>query len=248
MDIISSTQNRLVKLARSLVNKKFRTETGLFLVEGVNLLRDMPSYVPVEFVFATEARMQEAKAMFASRKVSEGLFSVSDAVMEAVADTSSPYGIVAVCKIPTVEFKLPESNALLLDGVSDAGNIGTILRTAVACGFSDVYMLDTADVYSPKLIRASLGALFKARVYTIDESQAVLLMQSCNSAVLDMSGQNILKSKVQAPVLFVAGSEAHGVRDRLKHEAKQVFSLPMKNQIESLNVAVAAAVAMYQTV
>ncbi|MDE7372613.1 MAG: RNA methyltransferase [Clostridia bacterium] len=248
MEIITSTQNRLVKLARSLSERKFRVETGLFLVEGVNLLRDMPKDTAVEFVFATESRYSEASEMFAGRSVKEGIIPVSDAVMNSVSDTASPYGIAAVCKIPSVQFEIPSGNALLLDGVSDPGNVGTIMRTAAACGFCEVFALNSADIYSPKVIRATLGALFKIKVCVIDEEQALTLMRNCNSAVLDMGGKSLLDSRIPSPILFVAGSEAHGVRESLKREAKNVFSLPMKNQIESLNVAVATAVAMYQTV
>ena len=248
MEIISSTQNRLVKLARSLAQKKFREETGLFLVEGINLLRDMPCDVEVQFAFATERRFDEAQEIFAGKNVADGVYAVSDAVMQSVADTLNPYGIAAACKMPKREFKLPKGNALLLDGVSDPGNIGTILRTAAACGFCDVYLLNTADFYSPKVVRSTLGALFKSRVYEIDENEALELMQKNNSAILDMNGKNILSAKPQAPILFVAGSEAHGVRESLKNAAKQSYSLPMKNNIESLNVAVATAVAMYQTI
>ena len=248
MEIITSTQNKLVKLARSLAERKFRVETGLFLAEGVNLLRDMPNDVAVEFVLATEGRYDEASEIFADRSVKEGIICVSDAVMKSVSDTSSPYGIVAVCKIPSVQFEMPKGNALLLDGVSDPGNVGTIMRTAGACGFCEVYALNGTDIYSPKVIRATLGALFKIKACVIDEEQAITLMRNCNSAVLDMGGKNLLESKIQSPILFVAGNEAHGVRESLKREAKNVYSLPMKNQIESLNVAVATAVAMYQTV
>lgn len=248
MEIITSRQNKFVKLARSLAERKFRAETGLFLAEGVNLLRDMPRNVSVYAVFATESRYGEAADMFRDHSVDEGVICVSDEVMKSISDTASPYGIMAICKISQVDFAFPKGNALLLDGVSDPGNIGTILRTSAACGFCEIYALETADVYSPKVIRATLGALFRLKVISVDEVQAVDLVRECNSAVLDMGGKNILDEKIKSPVLFIAGSEAHGVRDVLKREAKTAYSLPMKNQIESLNVAVAAAVAMYQTV
>ena len=90
--------------------------------------------------------------------------------------------------------------------------------------------------------------MFKVKVYSVDEAQALKLMRECDSCVLDMGGQSILNEKINSSVMFVSGSEAHGVRETLKREAKRVYSLPMKNQIESLNVAVATAVAMYQTV
>ncbi len=261
MQIITSTKNQFVKEARSLSQKKFRNQTGLFLVEGINLLRDMPSSVQIKYVLAIPQRENEVEEIFSSKSsdlntnatqsvdfTRAQVYYVSDDVMAYVADTVSPYGICAVCTIPKTEFSLPQGNALLLDGVSDPGNLGTIFRTAAACGFCDVYLLDTADIYSPKVVRATLGGLFKVRAIEVNLDEAISLMRGTNSAVLDMGGQNILTNKAVSPVLFVAGNEAHGVRQQLRDEAKNVYSLPMKNNIESLNVAVATAVAMYQTI
>ncbi len=253
--IITSTKNQYVKQARSLAQKKFRNETGLFLVEGINLIKDMPSTVQIEYAFATLQRQEEAMSIFGAERNGADFFYtraqvyyVSEEVMAYIADTVSPYGICAVCKIPVLPFAMPKGNALLLDGVSDPGNLGTIFRTAAACDFCDIYLLDTADIFSPKVVRATLGGLFKVRAYEIDEAQAIELLRNTNSAVLDMDGANILENKPKNSVLLVSGNEAHGVRDVLRKEAKRVYSLPMKNQIESLNVAVATAVAMYQTV
>lgn len=218
------------------------------MVEGINLLRDMPRSVEVAYAFATEARLDEAKEILAERDGAE-LFAVTQAVMESISDTVSPYGIAAACRIPTVGYRKPAGKALLLDGVSDPGNLGTILRTAAACDFSDAYVLDCADAYSPKVIRATLGALFKVRVYEVNEEQAISLVRETDSAALDMRGENILTARVTGdPLLFIAGNEAHGVREVIKKEAKRTYSLPMKNGMESLNVAVATAVAMYRTV
>jgi len=248
VEVIASTQNKFVKTARSLAQKKFRNETGLFLVEGINLLRDMPTSVEIAYIFATEARLDEAKSIMAEREGAE-IFAVTQAVMESISDTVTPYGIAAVCRIPTVGVLRPVGKALLLDGVSDPGNLGTILRTAAACDFCDVYALDCADVYSPKVIRATLGALFKVRVCEVTENQAISLVRETDSAALDMSGENILNARVTGePLLFIAGNEAHGVREIIKREAKKTYSLPMKNGMESLNVAVATAVAMYRTI
>ena len=257
-EIITSTKNQFVKKARSLSQKKFRKESGLFLVEGANVIKDMPSSVEVEYVLATLQRQDEVERSFGKERsgiscevlafTRAQVYYVSDEVMQYVADTVSPYGIVAICKMPSTEFAMPKGNAVLLDGVSDPGNLGTILRTAAACGFNDVYLLDTADVFSPKVVRATLGGLFKVRATVITLDEAIDLMRCTNSAILDMNGINILTNKAVSPVLFVAGNEAHGVRAELRKEAKIAYSLPMKNDIESLNVAVATAVAMYQTI
>lgn len=128
--------------------------------------------------------------------------------MEYVADTVSPYGICAVCKMPMNDFAMPCGNALLLDGVSDPGNLGTIFRTAAACGFCDIYLLDTADIYSPKVVRATLGTLFKVRACQIDEEQAISLCKSTSSAVLDMDGENILENKPKTPIFVCIGQRS----------------------------------------
>ncbi len=245
VEIIASTKNQYVKLAKSLAQKKFRLDTGLFLAEGANLIKDMPDWVEIEFVFVVEQRLGEI-ADIISRGVK--VYQVSEQIMQNISNTVTPYGIIAVCKMPKREFALPKGNALLLDGVSDPGNVGTIFRTAAACGFNDIYLLDSVDIYSPKVVRSTLGGLFKVNAYEIDLYMAIELIQSTNSAVLDMDGVNILDSKVASPVTFIVGNEAHGVRDILCDHAKTVYSLPMQNDIESLNVAVATAVAMYQTV
>ena len=266
-------QNKVVKEVRRLADKKFRNTTGLFLLEGINLIKDLPYSIEVEYYICTQSRAQELDIPISQRlngtvkneggadgasygenishtrvsRTRAQVYCVSDEVMQSISDTVTPYGIAAVCKQNDAPFALPKGNALLLDGVSDPGNVGTIFRTAAACGFEDIYLLDCADVYSPKVVRATLGSLFKVRYYRIDCEQALTLTRQTNSAVLDMNGTNILSAPPKSPVLFIAGSEAHGVSDMLKGEAKRTYSLPMKNDIESLNVAVATSVAMYQT-
>lgn len=246
VQIVSSAKNQYVKQAKSLAQKKFRCELGLFLAEGANLIKDMPKDVETEYVFTTKERRDETLRLFDENTTQ--IFVVSDDVMRHISDTVTPYGIIAVCKIPTTKFAMPSGNALLLDGVCDPGNIGTIFRTAAACGFCEIYLLDTADIYSPKVVRSTLGGLFKVKAYEVDEKQAIALADGLNSVALDMRGENIFKNKVESPTLFVLGSEAHGVRSELKEHVKNTYSLPMKNDIESLNVAVAAAIAMYQTI
>lgn len=244
-EIITSSQNQYVKEVRSLATKKFRDKSGLFVVEGGNIFKDLKDGVEVEYILATEEREAEVENLLVYTRAR--VYYVTDGIMKSLSDTVTPYGIIAVLKKLEREFCIPHGNALLLDGVSDPGNIGTIIRTAVARGFQDIYLCDTADVYSPKVVRATLGGLFKANLYEIDEAQAEMLLSETNSAVLDMDGEDITTADICTPVLFVAGNEAHGVRKNFSDRAKRVLSLPMKNNVESLNVAVATAVAMYQT-
>lgn len=245
MDIITSTQNKTVKLARSLAEKKFREHAGLFLVEGVNIVKDLPADAEVEFVLVAEGRQAESAELLACTRAQ--VYYVSEAVMKSLSDTVTPYGFAAAVRIPRREFALPAGNALILDGVSDPGNLGTIIRTAAATGFDDVYLLDCADPYAPKTVRASMGGVFRVRLFKVDEQQAVEVAGNRNSVALDMAGEYITDSRPVQPVVYIAGSEAHGIRKSLLDAAKRVIALPMKNGMESLNVAVATAVAIYQT-
>ncbi|MBR7162928.1 MAG: RNA methyltransferase [Clostridia bacterium] len=230
---------------RSLRDKKFRKQSGLFVVEGGNIFKDMPDGLSVEYILATEERLDEVQKLIFSTRVC--VYVVSESVMKSLSDTVTPYGLIAVLKTPQVEFSMPKGNALLLDGVSDPGNMGTIIRTAAARGFEDIYLLDCVDVYSPKVVRATLGGLFKVRLCEVDESEAIALLDNLNSAVLDFGGEDLTKAEINSPILIVTGSEAHGVRDSVLAHSKRILTLPMTNGIESLNAAVATAVAMYQT-
>lgn len=217
------------------------------MTEGKNLLKDLPPHVEIEFILTTAERFDEANALSKAHGEAK-VFAAADGLIKSVADTQTPYGIIAVCKIPSAEFSLPMGNAILLDGVADPGNVGTIFRTAAACDFKDIYLVDSADIYSPKVVRATLGGLFKVNAHVIDADVAADLIRSTNSAVLDMDGENLLSTKIDKPILFIAGNEAHGVRQEFKQIAKKTYSLPMQNGVESLNVAVASAVAMFRTI
>lgn len=246
MDVITSTRNGTVKLFRSLSDKKFRKSEGLFPVEGGNILKDIPSSADVRFVLATPEREEEARARFAGSGTQ--VFVVSDDVMKSVSDTVTPYGLAAAVGLPKKGFSAPQGNALLLDGVSDPGNLGTLLRTAAATGFGDVYLLGCTDAYAPKAVRASMGGIFRARVFEASEEEALSLVRATNSYALDMAGEDIFSAPLSTPCLLVAGSEAHGVRESLLSACAGVRALPMTDGMESLNVAVAASVAMYAAI
>lgn len=244
MEVITSTSNQYVKLARSLSQKKFRDESDLFVVEGVNILKDMPA-LRVEFFLVDEEKVESFASI--TQKFAAPVYLVQSRIFSAVSDTVSPQGIIAVVKQKILDFTLPDGNALVLDKVADAGNLGTILRTAAAADFSSVYMLECADFYSPKVVRASMGGIFKIKCYNVNESEALSVISATQSYALDMEGKPLSQLKKSSPITLIGGSEAQGIRESLMQAAKQIVSLPMENNMESLNVAVALAVAMYST-
>ena len=244
MDFITSSQNQFVKLATSLQDKKGRDSNKLFLAEGVNLLKDMPNNVVVKYIFTTKERLEEATKLN-NRYKDSILYCVSSQILEKISDTKTPYGIIAVCEKFGYEFELPKFNALLLDNISDAGNLGTIIRTAAAADFKYIYLYNCVDIFSPKVVRATLGGLFKVQFYDTSLVEALEVVSKTNSIALDMNGENIQKKDIKAPVTLVMGSEAHGISSNIKEKVEKTISIPMKNNIESLNVSIAAAIAMY---
>lgn len=244
MDIISSNSNKYVKLLKSLSDKKSRDENGLFLAEGERLIKDMPSDYSTEFMLVAQNKLDEFSYLTAGKK----FFATTESVIKYACDTVTPSGIVAAVKKVSRPFELPRSNALLLDSLQDSGNVGTIIRTAVSCGFDDIYLYRCADAFSPKAVRASMSGIFKARVYEVNYGECKTLLTGTNSYALDMDGDNLFKANLIGKVVFVAGSEAHGVSDEIKSLCKGSVALPMGNNMESLNVAVATGVAMYYTI
>lgn len=241
MDIITSTSNEKVKAVRKLDNKKFRREAGLFVVEGVNIIKDMPSSVTVGSFFVAEGIYNEVESIISAYNAP--VYVVSESVLKSISDTVTPAGLIAVVKIP--EPKVSGGNMLILDGVSDSGNLGTIIRTAAAANFNDLFLVNCADAYSGKVVRATMGGIFKVNIFDISLSEAVEILKGYDSYALDMGGKSITVFKPEAPIAIVLGSEAHGVTDTLLSACRHIASIPMLNQMESLNVAVAGAIAMY---
>ena len=237
MERIESVNNERVKRIVALKDKSERRKTGLFVVEGYNNIKDCP--IKAEELFVCS---DFDKAL----PVCDNVYYVSRRVADKISDTVTTQGIFGIYRIPDTSVKAPVgTKTIVLDGISDSGNIGTIIRTAVACGYSDVYFHNCADIFSPKAVRAAMSAIFKLNVSigTADEILRVLKSESFIPYILDMNGKNVFETELVKPA-FIVGSEAHGVSDAFGDSVENVISLPMKS-MESLNAGVAAGVVMY---
>lgn len=241
METITSVANDKVKLVKKLNIKKYRQEYGMFVVEGINILKDMPETTQVECFFATENVFPTIK--YIVDRFSAPCYIVSDEVMKSMADTVSPSGLLAVIRI--IQGEAVNSNALVLDRISDSGNLGTLIRTAVSAGFCNIYLINCVDVYSGKTARASMGGIFRAQLIDISEDEAIDALKGYHSIAMDMNGEDISLYNPTYPVAIVLGSESQGVSKRLLQSVNEVVSLEMQKGMESLNVAVAGGIAMY---
>ena len=244
--VITSISNEKARLFRALADAKGRKEYGLYLVEGANSVADIPATAAVKYLYVKESKVEEFEPIL-SRFMAERIV-LSDELFDRVSQTVTPAGIAAVVEIPksTDISALVGDKIIVLDHVSDAGNVGAILRTAVAAGYREAVLLGSADPYSPKAVRSSMSAIFKIDL-CFSDNRAFLCsknIQSYDMMVLDMMGESIFTHVPRGKYALVVGNEAHGVSAEIKAAAGQKLSIPMVS-MESLNVAVSAGVAMY---
>ncbi len=237
--MITSRQNALVKEVRKLIGeKKYRDQTGLFVCEGVKLVKEAISLgLQVEKLCLTakhEACFQDFED---GRKE---LF--SDDLFEYMSSEVTPQGVLAIVKKPLV-CSPDGSDAILLDGVSDPANVGAISRTAVCAGYTDLFLINSADPYSPKSVRASMGGVFRNHFHYIEREEVDKI--GLPLVVADMKGQNAFEINLKENVCLVIGNEGNGVSKEIKEKADYLVSIPMQNGMESLNASVSAGILMY---
>lgn len=255
---ITSPQNTVVKAAVELKQKKHRLRQGLFLAEGLRTAEEAVAagaarsvfYVPEEYV--ADARLQRLLERAAEQGAE--LHAVSAAVMKKLADTETPQGVIAVCRLQEQELAglLAQGRTLLvLDRVGDPGNVGTMLRTADAAGAGGVVLLaGCADVYAPKTVRSAMGSLFHVPVISgLSEEAFVRAARGAGYELLVTAldgAESLYRTGLQGRIALVMGSEAGGVSAGLLAQADKRVYIPMQGQAESLNVAVAAGVVLFE--
>lgn len=237
--MITSKQNSAILAASKLNDKKGRKEQGLFLIEGQKLVFDAFKHgIAVQKVFVSA----DVKTDFSSYGCE--VVEVSPEVMKVLSDTKTNQGVVAVAKLPD---KKPYcgGNALLLDRIQDPKNIGAIIRTACATGYNDVFLIDCADVFSPKSLRSGMSGQFMLNFIETSEEEFVKNFEGKRILCADMQGENIFEFSCGEHILIL-GNEGQGVSDVLASLATNTVRIPMENNLESLNVAVSAGIIMYQ--
>ena len=250
--MISSTSNTQVKQVIALQTKaKARRESKQFVVEGLRLVSEVPAD-RLENLYVTESFLAEHP------KFSEGRYPeiVTEAVMKAMSDTQTPQGILGVVR--QQEYSIREMCKgekapllLILENLQDPGNLGTIMRTAEAAGVNGVIMSrDTVEIYNPKVVRSTMGAIVRLPFTYVDDLFGVMEQCKCmgiTTYAAHLQGKNThdLEDYRKASA-FLVGNEGNGLTDELSERADVWIRIPMAGQAESLNAAVAAAVLSYE--
>ncbi len=241
---ITSRKNPLLQQVKKLLtSRKEREASGLFVADGTKLLQEAVGYFPgLHTVILSDGVEAEVPAHVRLVRVPED-------VMESISPMQSPQGAVFLCRLPEKKALEAKAPMLLLDGLQDPGNLGTILRTADALKVPVVLLEGCADPYSHKVVRASMGAVFRTPVVqtTWQEAREALRRAGIPIAVTALSDTAVdIRSAQVSQMALVIGSEGQGVRSQVLQEADKALIIPMAEHCESLNAAIAAAIAMWQ--
>ena len=252
---INSRDNNTIKKIRSLQTRAGRKKSGLFFIEGTRIVDEALSAAPEQILFIVISKTYEEthdlKALEYLKNYDCSI--VPDSLFRELSDTETPQGILAVMKISGIkanDFSFKEYYVLILDNVRDPGNIGTILRTAEAMGFDSIFLTKgCADIYSPKVLRSTMGSVFRIKLYANCDIADINLLKKNNYSIistsLDESSVILDAVDTQKKLAVVIGSEADGVSKELLSISDIQVKIPMKGKTESLNAAVAAAIVMY---
>ncbi|MBQ7794515.1 MAG: RNA methyltransferase [Clostridia bacterium] len=240
---ITSAKNPTYKYIKTLLLKKGRDESGLYTVEGIKSVSDAVSAgARIKYIVRADSFEQGDFSDFEQITVKSELFS-------GLCDTKTPQGVLAVIE-KNIKGEFSKSGRYVYcDRIRDPGNLGTIIRTADAAGFSVLLSPECCELYSPKTVRASMGSFFHTKVYEnvtyemLKESGLHLI-----AGALSDKSKDFKKADYGKSLAVIVGNEANGVSDELLELCDELVIIPILGKAESLNAAVAAAILMYEAV
>ena len=249
--MLTSTKNPRVQQIRKLQSSaRTRRKEHRFIVEGVRLAEEaLLAGLQPELVFYTDDINERAQQIVASfRAQGIEVLAVAPHVMQAASDTQTPQGILAILHIPEWEVPANPTFLLILDGLRDPGNLGTLLRTALAAGVEAVILPPGGvDAFSPKVVRAGMGAHFKLPILSMNWDACQAHLARLNVFLADSAGgQPHYQASFESPLALIVGGEAAGAGSQAIQLATQHVHIPMPGKAESLNAAIAGAILIFE--
>jgi len=253
--MITSFKNSRIKLVRDLLaTKKNRESESLMVLDGVRLAEEAVNKgIPISMCFFSENLTERGHATLAQiTKITDVVEELPQPLMDRLSDTQHAQGILLVCSLPDLPFPASPTLLIALDRINDPGNMGTILRTSAALQVDGVLLTPgTTDPYSPKALRAAMGAQLHL---PIQWQEAEMIQPFCKSAEIPLALVTTLMDCPQAcwdadlaqPLCLVIGNEANGISDTLLSQSDACVRIPIADDTESFNAAIAAAIIMYE--
>ena len=268
-EIITSRNNPLVKWAASLQDKKWRDREGCFIAEGTKLTYEaIEAGLPVHSVFIDEERMEKIlpglESVMSDKNCEKiPIYLLSSSAFEKISTEKAPQGVISVIKsldffynidiIYNEEFFLDENEkALVLCSVRDPGNLGAVIRSAVAFGVDHIVLTsDCADVYNPKTVRSAMGSLFRTKITTVKDLASFIEVAKHSgrrvfAAELTDRAMSLTDAALTASDIVIIGNEGHGIPDEISDICSGSVYIPISKKTESLNASVAAAIFMWE--
>lgn len=253
--MITSASNGRIKYIDNLMNKaKFRRSEGKFVAEGIKMFMEAPRGDVLE-VYIKEGAYDSFDTQTKKKLERIGYEVLSEPVFKKVTDTVTPQGILSVIKIreSSIEDVLSDENPIIavLENIQDPGNIGTIIRSAEGAGVNGLLLSrDCVDIYNPKVIRSTMGSIFRMKFAYVDIDSVFDSFRSKNietyALALDKNAKAYDKNDYKKPVAFFVGNEGNGLKESTVKKCDNTAYIPMCGEVESLNASVAASLMMYE--
>lgn len=258
MQVITSKENEAVKNIRKLKEKKYRDEKKEFIIEGIKMIEEaIQENAKIKTIVVCEECIKDGtisqKILYEIAKYN--CIYVSEKVFRIMTEVTNPQGILAVIEKESKkeeEINYEEDIIVVLDGIQDPGNLGTILRTADSANLKQIIVSDkTADIYNPKVVRSTMGAIFRVKV--IESNHLVETLKEIKKHKFKIVSTSLEDSKNIYEIDYekkaiVIGNEANGVSKEVQDISDEKIKIPMLGKTESLNASVAAGIVIYEYV
>lgn len=255
--IISSNSNKLIKDVKSLSKKKNRDKLGLFIVEGINMVEEVidREYEFTHILYSNKLlKIQGGRELFEKIRELKNVLEVEEYIFDSLSDTLTPQGVLAICKKTFYnldDISIKEDSYIFLDGLQDPGNMGTIIRSADAFNISGIILnRSTVDPYNPKVIRATMGSIFRLPIYYIEnleEDMKNLKNKGYKLLSTSLESSNNIRGVDFKNSIVAIGNESSGVSEEIYALSDEKIKIEMPGSSESLNAGVAASIIMYET-
>lgn len=249
---IESKNNNLYKELKKLKEKKHRTQKAQFIIEGLRFVEEaLKCNVSIEYLIFTENFLLKEESFIKSFGNNTKKILLSDALFNQISSTENPQGILAVVNMEDKSFNEGEI-IILIDKVQDPGNMGTIIRTAHAAGVTGIVMTKgTVDVYNDKTLRSTMGSIFNMPIIEDNNLEITKSLKERGYKLLVSSLQgekNFFEENLKGKIIIAVGNEGNGISDEIYEISDMKVKIPMPGNTESLNVAVATSIMIYEKI
>ena len=251
--IITSKDNEIIKSIRKLKEKKYRDETGLFIIEGIKVIEEaIEEKADIDKIVVCNEICENFSKELLYKIAKYDVIYVAKNVFKLLTDVTNPQGILAVVnKNKNAAIDFSQDFYLILDNIQDPGNMGTILRTADSINLNQIIVAKgSSDCYNPKVVRSTMGAIFRVKVFECDLVDVVKELKKHKIKILatDLNTENSIYDVDYEKTAVVIGNEANGVSSEILNLADSRIKIPMLGRTESLNAGVATGIILYETV